>query len=122
MNTITSIEQLRKEMEVCELKQARAETALKEELNLVVKNIQPINLIKNTLSKFSGTSDLKEKLVDSTLGTVSGFLLNKLVVRGSHNPLKQILGTLLQIGVSAMISNKSKILFSIGKRLIKTSK
>ncbi|WP_317898086.1 hypothetical protein [Aurantibacillus circumpalustris] len=122
MTTITPISQLRQEILSLEIKQAREKALLKEQLLISYNSIQPVNLIKNAFSQLTETPDLKNELINTTMGAASGFLVNKLIVRGSHNPLKQILGTLLQIGVSSLVSNKTKILTSVGKYLLNPSR
>jgi hypothetical protein len=93
--------------------QEREGKAFKQELKSIYENLQPINLIKNTISQLKTTPSLKENLLDITIELAIGYISKKVIVGSTHNPLKQLFGTLLEIGVMSLVSKNTDSIKSI---------
>jgi hypothetical protein len=104
MNKITSVPELRAAIILLEIKQAEEGKLLKEQFKVTYENLRPANLIKNTLRDLTSDPSLKGELFNTTLGLAAGYLTKKAVVGATHNPLKQIFGTLLQMGISSIVA------------------
>ena len=52
------------------------------------------------------------------MSLTAGYLSKKVTVGATHNPLKQLLGTLLQVGVTSLVSKNSEGIKSIAGTLI----
>jgi len=108
MPKITSIIELRESIALLEIKQAEEGAVLKEQFKETYENLKPINLIKNTLHEFTSAPDLKGDLMNVSLSMAAGFLSKKVAIGNSNNPFKQILGTLLQMGVTSIVSKNAE--------------
>lgn len=82
--------------------------------NVVVEKIKPFNILKSTLLDINNLPGLKNNLLDTTLGVAAGFLTKKVVLGKAQNPVKEMIGTLVQIGVTSLLSKHSNGLKSIG--------
>jgi len=107
MQKITSIAELKSAIQELEYQQVNEWPALKEQFLETYENIKPINLIKNALSDLTTVPDLKGDLLNTTLSLAAGFISKKIAVGSTHNPLKQLLGTFLQMGVTSIVSKNA---------------
>lgn len=118
MQKITSTVELRTAILSLEIKKANEGRLLKEEIENTFDKLRPSNLIKNTLKELTTAPDLKGDLLNATIGLAAGYLSKKAVVGETHNPIKQLLGTLLQIGVTSIVSKNADGIKSIVMNLI----
>lgn len=100
MEKITSVTQLRESIRLLEMKKANEGRLLKEQIKTTYECLKPANLIKSTLHDLALAPNLKGDLMNATLGLAAGYLSKKVIVGSTHNPLKQLLGTFLQMGVT----------------------
>ncbi len=91
---------------------------LKEQMHDVYESIKPANIIKNTFHQITSSPNIKNDIVGSIIGLASGYVSKKLFVAGSHNPITNILGTLLQMGVTNVASKKSEVIKSFGEDIL----
>lgn len=107
MGKITSITELRESILLLEIKQANEKILLKEQIKTTYECLKPANLIKNALNELTTAPDFKGDLFNTTLGLAAGYLSKKAVVGSTHNPLKQLLGAFLQMGVTSIVSKNT---------------
>jgi len=107
MEKIAAIEKLKASILLLELQQAREEVLLKEQFKITFESLQPANLIKNTFRDLTEAPDFKGNLLNTGLSMAAGYLSKKIVVGETHNPIKQILGSLLQVGITSLVSKNS---------------
>lgn len=119
MEKITSLSELRESILQLEIKQANESRQLKEEWKLTVEKLKPANLIKSSINDMITSSGLKENILNTVLSLAVGFLTKKAVVGSTHNPLKQILGALLQAGVTGLVSKNADGIKSTAVQVIK---
>ena len=53
------------------------------------------------------TPNLKTNLLSTVLSIAAGYASKKIAVGDTKSPMKEILGSLLQMGVTSIVSNKS---------------
>jgi hypothetical protein len=104
---------LKDAIEQLELRQAREWLSLKEQFLDTYESLKPLNVLKNTWKEVSTSPDIKENVLGTTLGLTVGHLARSLFVGASQQPLKKILGTLLQAGVSNVVASNSGLLKSL---------
>ena len=109
---VTSVIELKESILLLEIKQANETRLLKEEVKTIFENLSPVNIVKNTLKELACVPDLKGNLVNTGLGFAVGYVSKKIVVGTTHKPLRQLLGTLLQIGVSNLVAKNPEIIKS----------
>jgi len=119
MQKNTSIDELKQSIQLLETKQSEEGKLLKEQFKITYESLKPINLIKNTLKEFTSAPDLKSELLSTTLGMAVGYFTKKKIVGETDSPLKKAMGTLMQIGVTSVVSKNAGNLKSIAQFLIK---
>lgn len=107
MKKITSTTELQEYILLLEIKQANEKILLKEQFKTTYESLKPVNLIKNTFNELITGPNLKEGLLDTLLSLAAGYLSKKAVVGSTHNPLKQLLGTFLQMGITNIVSKNT---------------
>lgn len=118
MRKITSVSELKEEIFRLEIKQAHEARLLKEQFMITRESLKPANLIKSSINDLITSPDLKENILNTTLSLAAGYLSKKIIVGSSQNPFKQILGTLLQMGVTNIVSKNSDGIKSAAMNLI----
>lgn len=118
MNKITSLVELKESILLLEIQQAYEGRLLKEEFKTTCQNLRPVNLIKNKFNELVASPNLKENLLDTVISLAAGYLSKKVIIGGTNNPLKQIVGTLLQMGVTGIVAKNTDGIKSKGMQLI----
>lgn len=91
---------------------------LKEHFVLVKETFRPKNLIRSTIREVTSAPGVKGKFMTVVLGLTAGYLAKKAIFGTSHNPIRKMAGTLLQMGIAGMISKNSGTLKDIGSSLL----
>src|ERR1700748_2937301 len=99
-------------------RQAEELILLKEQFRNVHESIKPINLIKNAFHEMTSSPEVKGSLIDNAIGLTTGFLSKKLLFGSSINPVRNILGNLLQHAVSNVVANHADGIKSKGANLL----
>ena len=108
---------LREAILVLEKRQATEGKMLKEQFMQAYESMKPINLIKNTFKEVTESNDLKDNIINTSVGLATGFVSKKLFVGSSHNPLKKLFGSILMYGITNVVSKNTETIKAIGKGL-----
>ncbi|MBL7882740.1 MAG: hypothetical protein JNL69_01625 [Bacteroidia bacterium] len=117
---INSAKILKEEISFLEIKKKKEELLLKEQFKITSEGLSPVNIITSTLKGLVETTELKGELTKTTLAVVAGYLTKKATIGSTDNPIKQALGTILQIGVTSLVSKNADTIKSITMNLIKS--
>lgn len=79
---------------------------LKWQLEVTANSLKPINIIKDTVQDFQQSPDLKSSFVKGIASLTGGYLSKKLLFGKSKSTIKNILGYVLQYGMTHLISKK----------------
>ncbi|MDP3557459.1 MAG: hypothetical protein Q8T03_08795 [Bacteroidota bacterium] len=107
MEKIQNTNDLKAAIIFLEIKQANEKRILIEQFKATYESMKPVNIIKNTIKELITAPDLKNNLVNTTIGIATGYLSKKIAIGSTHNPIKQVLGTLLQLGVTNIVSKNA---------------
>ncbi len=107
MKNINSLEELRTEIALLELRQKRANADLKENLLETFDSLKPLNLVKSTLKELTSSPGFKGDLVNSFVGIGLGYVSKKVLIGNTHNMIKQVIGTMIQFGVTGLVSRNA---------------
>lgn len=118
MKKITSLAELKESIILLEIKQADEKALLKKQFMITYESIKPVNLIKHKFNDIITSPNLKENILNSAISLVAGYLSKKAIVGSTHNPLKQLFGTLLQVGVTGIVSKNTDGIKSTAMNLI----
>jgi hypothetical protein len=70
-------------------------------------SLKPANIIRNTLHTLSVEPDFKGDLLNAGVSLAAGFVSKKIAVGSTHNPIKQLLGTFLQMSVTHFVAKNA---------------
>lgn len=118
MKKITTTIELREAILLLEMKQVIEGALLKEQFRITYESLKPINLIKKTLHELATAPDFKGDLLNATLSLTAGYLTKKAVLGSTPNPIKQILGSFLQMGITSIVSKNTDGIKSVALNLI----
>lgn len=89
---------------------------LKEQLIVTYGSLKPLNILKNTLREISSPS-LMEEISGTGIGLIGGFLSRKIFVGTSGNMIKKLIGSVVQLGVTTVVTQNSGLIQSAGSAL-----
>ena len=118
MKKINSAIALREAILQLEIRHAEEGRLLKKQFHLVYESVKPINLIKSTFKEAIASSTVKENILNTSVGLVSGYLSKLLFVNVSHNPLRKFLGFALQFGITDVVAIYPHMIKSIGSLVL----
>jgi len=118
MQHISNSAELKNAIRQLEQKRAEEWTLLKQECFTTYESLKPTNIIKNTFKELSSSHDFKKDLLGTLLSIAIGFVSKKAIIGSTNNPLKQLLGSFLQMGVTDVVSKNSDGLKTIVFSLI----
>ena len=115
MQNITSTLALKDAIQLLEADQAVKGQLLKEQFYITYKSLKTVNLLKNSLHDISSSPYLIDNILSTAMGIASGFLTNKIFVGRSGNIVRNLLGTILQFGVTNVVAQHPAAIKSIGE-------
>jgi hypothetical protein len=101
-----------------QIKQALELKLLKEQFYVTYESLKPINLVKSTLSEVTSSSSVKNNIINNIIGLTTGYLTKKVLVGSSHNPIKRMLGMLLQFAIANVVSRHSGKIKTTGEIIL----
>ncbi len=119
MAKLSYLERLDQTIAELEIKREVNRKLLREEFKMAYESIKPANLIRNAIHQVTGSKELRENIVNYALGMGAGYLTKKVLIRGSKNPVRNIIGNILQFGISNVVSKKSDIIRTAGTGVLK---
>lgn len=118
MENITTTAGLKSAILLLEYRQVENGQRLEEDFYTVVEILKPVNLIRTTLSNITTSPGLVNALLSGALGIATGYLSKKIVVGASGNILKNLLGTVLQFGVTTVVAQHPETVRSISQFIL----
>jgi hypothetical protein len=115
MQNITSIVSLKSAIQLLEAEQAQKGQEFKEQLYIAYESLRPVNLVKHALQDISSSPYLIDNILSTALGIASGFLTNKIFIGRSGNIVRNLLGTVLQFGVTTAVAQHPETIKSLGQ-------
>lgn len=114
MQNITTIKDLKLAIQLLEVEQTIKKQLLNEQFHITYESLKPINIIKSTFKDIATSPSLTDNLLGTVIGLASGYLTKKLVIGVSGNIFKKLLGSVLQLGVTNVVSKHPDTIKSIG--------
>lgn len=104
MKKLTQNELLDQKIALLTSKHKHELAELKEQFNLVKEGFTPSNIIQEGIQGVYQTVANRDHLLSTVLSIVGGYISKKVVVGGSKNPIKNVLGYVLQFVVTNFLS------------------
>lgn len=119
MQKINSGASLRDAILRLESKQADEEIMLREQYHLTYESIKPVNLIKSIFRQAVESRDLKDNLLNTSVGLTAGYF-SKILFQGlTKSPFKKLLGTAIMFGITNVIAKNPEAVKSFGSGFLK---
>ncbi|WP_130733571.1 hypothetical protein [Flavobacterium sp. J27] len=81
---------------------------LRAQYHTTIDSMKPVNIIKETIHDFKASKEIKNSLLETTLGIAGGFITRKMMVGKSASLFKKLSATVAQYFVSNFIKNKAE--------------
>jgi hypothetical protein len=118
MQNITTHTGLKEAISDLEEAQAAEWMLIKKDMSFAYESLKPINIFKHTIQEAITAPDIKDNIVNGIIGLASGFLAKKAIVGKTGNPLKKILGLVLEITVANKIAHNANAIKTVGGILL----
>lgn len=106
LESIANTSDLNTAIKRLERKKMLMEEDLKDHFHILLENLKPTNILKNTLHEVQESVPLKNNLLKVALGLGAGYFSRKLIVGKSAGLVKKALGTALQFGITQFVAKK----------------
>lgn len=117
MQSITSSEELRNAIQLLEVEQGIKGRQLKDQLYITYESLKPINLLRNTLKEISSSQYMIDNISGTAMGLAGGFLSKKIFVGKSGSAFRKLIGSILQFGITNLVSQNSEVIKSFSQSL-----
>jgi hypothetical protein len=118
MQKITTTANLKDAIQQLEYKQAAEWPLLKEQLLATYESLKLINIIKATFKEAILTPDLRTDIVNTAIGLTTGIVAKKVIIGKTINPIKKLLGTIVEIAVANKVAKNAGEIKSIGNVIL----
>jgi hypothetical protein len=118
MQNITSTAGLKNAIQLLEVEQAIKGQLLKEQFQITYESLKPINMLKSTLKDIISSPSLKDNLLSTTVGLAGGYLTKKIAVGATGKIFRKLIGSVLQFGVTSVVTQHPDAIKSFGKFII----
>ena len=118
MESITNIAGLKLAIQQLEAEQAEKGMLLREQFSITYESLKPVNILKNAIKEITSSPKLIDSLLGTVTGLATGYLSKKIVVGGSGNIIRKLLGSVLEFGVANVVSQHPDTIKSVGKFII----
>lgn len=79
---------------------------LKDQFHETYENLKPLNLIKSTFADLTDSPNIKHNIINTIIGFSTGYISRKFFVGNTHNPIKKVLGSILQFAITNVVSKR----------------
>jgi hypothetical protein len=117
MDTIQS-ENLLKSIAVLELKKKEQEQDLIVHFKKTKESLKPLNLIKNGFKGMINSPDVKDNLLNASMGMGAGIASKKILFGRSSGIIKNVVGSAVELAVANLVSSKGNFIKEKGMQLI----
>ncbi|MCM2301451.1 MAG: hypothetical protein NDI80_02390 [Flavobacteriaceae bacterium] len=93
-----------------ESKQTIEAKLLKEQFYLTYESLKPINIIKNIFKQASESQEIKENIINSSVGLTAGYLSKILFETVANSPLKKLVGSVVMFSVKNAVAHNPVVI------------
>jgi hypothetical protein len=119
MYAINSVAVLKEAIFELEIKKREQGRIVKEQFQIIKENLRPASIIRDTFEEVAASPKLRSNLMGALVGLGAAYLSRKLVFGKSGNIFRNIIGSVFQMGISAIVATKPGMLQNIGQNIVK---
>ena len=120
MEKITSSAALANAIHLLEDAEATQRQQLKDQFQITYTRLTSGNLLRNTLNDVATSPYLFDKILGTALGLASGYVSKKIVVGASAGMFRKLFGSMMQFGITSVVSHNAGAIKSLGKLIIQS--
>lgn len=109
-------------IEALEAENALRAAQLKEEFELSAEKLSPAIAVTKTLRDVASLSLNLEDILGTAFGIASGYLTRKIYVRGSSSLFRQLMGIVVQFGMTNIAANNFDAVKSFARNLFQKNR
>jgi hypothetical protein len=117
MENTSSADRLKYAIQLLEVEQVEKLQLLREQSLLTAEILRPSNLLKSALKDIVLSPHLLEDMVDTGVGLATGFFSKKVFIGSSVNLFRKLFGSVLQVGITTIVTQNSEFIKSFGQFL-----
>lgn len=119
MKPKTSSEDLNDAILMLQKKQSEELLLLRQQFHITFQSLKPINLIKSTLQEITQAPEIKNTIAKNLIGLTTGYLAKKVLVGATAGPINSLIGMVLQLAVTNIVSKNSEGIKTKGKNFLR---
>jgi len=119
MQIINTSADLKNTIQQLEQKQAAEWLLLKGGLLDTYESLKLVNMLKRTFSEVATVPDLKTNVINAAIGLTTGIVTKKILIGKTLNPLKKLLGIIVEVAVAGKVAQNADGIKSIGNMIMK---
>lgn len=104
---ITGLKDLHAEIQRLESRKVALESGIRDDFQVIVEDLKPSTIIKNTLRGLRGSPDFSKGILRLAMALGAGYVSKKLITGKSAGMLGKVMGTAIQFGVMALAGKGS---------------
>ena len=109
MEVNTPYSDLKAAIKILENEQAVKGQVLKDQFKISVESFNPLNMIKNSISSFTGSSEIQSDLISLLIPLVTGFIGKKAFSRSSRSSFLSKAGIVVLDGLNWYITHNPEV-------------
>jgi hypothetical protein len=118
MQNLTSSGNLKNAIQLLKAKQEMQEQQIKELFLLAYDRFKPVNILKSNIAEIVSSSQMVRSVLYAGLGLAFSYIAKRAAVGTSVGRVRTVLGSLIQMGISAYSTKKVLSFQSHGKALL----
>ncbi len=91
----------------------------KEEFQVTKEKFKLSNIIRSGFKEVTSTSNIATDIMNAAVGLTTGFVTKKILIGKTINPVKNLLGMLMELFVANKVMSNADALKSVGSALLK---
>lgn len=117
MYSITSTSKLKEAILELQRQQVVEAEMLKEQFAFTVEKIRPAFVLKSFGENIVSTG-LARNIINATVGLTAGYVTKRMFIGSSGNRIRVLLGNVLQLGMTGLITKNSSIVKSLMGKIL----
>lgn len=100
-----------------EKQRGEEEAVMRGKLHDTYESIKPVNLLKSTYHELVGSKEMKDAIIDTSIGLAAGYVSKVIFDGTSKSHTRKAAGTILQLVVTQAVRNHPEKLKTLGRML-----
>lgn len=114
---ISTLEELREAIRSLEIQQAEDGVQLKAQFLIVYETMKPVNFVKDTIINAVTSPEVKQSLMNSSIGLATGFIAKLAVQSVMRSPMNKLVGSAVMMGVKNIVERNPEAIKTLSGSL-----